>query len=271
MTGTSNEFFKKRLTNEAKNKRAIDFLEKFPTISPMFQQFLKLKNQTDRPDGGVYTRGHSCEPMSFMKSQRWEYVDRTLDLAIIDFRQVPKPLPGTSDNSRALSLLKFLADHLRPSMSFPSIWLWIVGDAFDLEKVTAFAASNMKDFDMTKSKYFPCKAERLDNVTNCSEAAPVTLLFLFKQGSQHVAKVQRSWKAKYTASTTSYYTDPSKNNEGKYRLHATELRMEFYLNILQSFAYRGDNVIGIYVGSKCMIAAKVGWIRHLTLLSSGRR
>lgn len=271
IAATPNEFFKKRLTNEAKNKRAVDFTEKYPTICPMLERFLKLKNRINHPRGGVCIRGHSIEPMSFTKNHRWEYVDRTLHLAIIDFRQVPKPLPGTSNNSIALSLLKFLGDHLRPSMSSPTIWLWIVGDAFDLERVTAFAATHMKDFDLKKSKYFPSKAERLDSVTSRSEAAVVTLLFLFKKGSEHVAKVQHSWMAKYSASSSPYYLEPSKNNEGKYRHHAAELRMEFYLNILQSFAYRGDNIIGIYVGTKCMIAAKVQFHRLSSFVSSNRR
>ena len=48
---------------------------------------------------------------------------------------------------------------------------------------------HMKDFDLKKSKYFPNKAEWLDNVTSRSEAAVVTLLFLFKKESEHVAKV----------------------------------------------------------------------------------
>ena len=164
LTATPNEFFKKRLTNEAKNKRALDFLEKYPMISPMLQRFLQLKNRC--PGGGIYIQGHNVESMSFTKSHRWEYVERTLHLAIIDFRQVPTTEPGTSHSSVALSLLKFLADHMRPSMSTPTIWLWIVGDAFDFDTVVSFAATHMKDFDLKKSRYFPSKAERLDNVTS---------------------------------------------------------------------------------------------------------
>ena len=92
---------------------------------------------------------------------------------------------------------------------------------------------HMKNFDLKNSKYFLRKVERLDNLTNQSEAAAVTLLFLFKkESSEHVAKVQALWKAKYSASSSLYYLEPSKSNEGKYRHHAAELRMEFYLNIL---------------------------------------
>ena len=198
----------------------------------MLQRFLQLKNRIDRPRGGIYIRGHNVEPMSFTKNHKWEYVEKTLHLAIIDFCQVSKPLPGTSHNSVASSLLKFLANHLRPLMSTPTIWLWLVGDAFDFDSVVSFAATHMRDFDLKKSKYFPSKAERLDNVTNRSVATTVTLLFLFKKGSNHVAKVQASLKAKYSASSRPYYLEPSKNNEGKYRHHAAQLRMEFYLNIM---------------------------------------
>jgi len=68
-------------------------------------------------------------------------------------------------------------------------------------------------------------------------------------------------KAVYrTPDSTEYYRDPSKNNEAKWRTCASELRMEFYLQILESFSSSGENVVGIYAGSKCMLAAKVSLV-----------
>ena len=54
-----------------------------------------------------------------------------------------------------------------------------------------------------------------------------------------------------------HVTRSPKNNEGKWRLRPTELRMEFYLNILQDFAATSENVLAVFVGRKFMLAAKV--------------
>ena len=59
-----------------------------------------------------------------------------------------------------------------------------------------------------------------------------------------------------------YYTDPSKNNEGKWRLRLTELKMEFYLNILQDFAAASENILAVFTGRKFMLAAKVKILDH---------
>ena len=66
-----------------------------------------------------------------------------------------------------------------------------------------------------------------------------------------------SIKKEYRTSTNPYYVYLAQNHEAKYRFHKSELRMEFYLDILQSFAVRGENVIGVYCGAKFMIAAMV--------------
>ena len=65
-----------------------------------------------------------------------------------------------------------------------------------------------------------------------------------------------------TPQTCVYYTDPSKNNEGKWRLRPTELRMEFYVNILQDFAAASENILAVFTGRKFMLARKVKIIDH---------
>ena len=65
-----------------------------------------------------------------------------------------------------------------------------------------------------------------------------------------------------TPQTCVYYTDPSKNNEGKWRLRPTELRMEFYMNILQDFAAASENILAVFTGRKFMLAGKVNIIDH---------
>ena len=70
-------------------------------------------------------------------------------------------------------------------------------------------------------------------------------------------------KGIYTTPVTCvYYTDPPKNNEGKWRLRSIELRMEFYLNILQDFAATSENILAVFTGRKFMLAAKVKILAH---------
>ena len=84
------------------------------------------------------------------------------------------------------------------------------------------------------------------------------LLFLFKHGNAYADEACRRMKGIYTTPQTCvYYTDPSKNNEGKWRLRPMELRMEFYLNILQDFAAASENILAVFMGHKFMLAAKV--------------
>ena len=58
-------------------------------------------------------------------------------------------------------------------------------------------------------------------------------------------------------SDVSYYSEVGRYNEVKYRVEPSELRMEFYLEIMKLFCRAGENFVGIHCGSKCLLAAKV--------------
>jgi hypothetical protein len=51
----------------------------------MFKRFLKMKNQMDRPGGDIFIRGLESKPLGFCTSTVWQYQNRNLPLAIIDF------------------------------------------------------------------------------------------------------------------------------------------------------------------------------------------
>ena len=121
-----------------------------------------------------------------------------------------------------------------------------------------FAEIRMPEFDIMHSTYILSKAEMLNNVSTRGTAPDVPLLFLFKRGNAYADEARRRMKGVYTTPQMCvYYTDPSKNNEGKWRLRPTELRMEFYLNILQDFAAASENIFAVFTGRKFMLAAKV--------------
>ena len=77
----------------------------------------------------------------------------------------------------------------------------------------------MPEFDIMHSTYIPSKAEMLNNVSTHGTAPDVPLLFLFKRGKVYADEARRKMKGVYTTPQMCvYYTDPSKNNEGKWRL-----------------------------------------------------
>ena len=103
----------------------------------------------------------------------------------------------------------------------------------------------------------------LNNVSTCGTAPDVPLLFFFKRRNTYADEARSRMKGVYTTPTTCvYYIDPSKNNEGKWRLRPTKLRMEFYLNILQDFAATSKNILDVFTGRKFMLAAKVKILAH---------
>ena len=121
-----------------------------------------------------------------------------------------------------------------------------------------FAETRMPEFDIMHLTYIPSKVEMLNNFSTRGTAPNVPLLFLFKRGNAYADEARRKMKGIYTTPVLCvYYTDPSKNNEGKWRLRSTELRMEFYLNILQDFAAASENILALFTARKFMLAAKV--------------
>ena len=255
----SADFFKKRLTNEAVNKRLSDMTDKFDELNDMLKTFLSHKYRLQEPAGKIQLRGHDATSMAFrVRNSKWRYNARKgLSFGIADFREAPKHKPSPDPLAPA-PLFPFLTKLLElddPPMTKPSVWLWITASPLDGDTASAFIASYYKDYEYEASLYKPCKAERLNDVTTRQTAPDVTLHFMFKR---HVPNYIRGLlKKEYSASPILYYNDPSKNHEAKWRLHPSELRMEFYFELLQNFASPGENFFGIYTGAKCMLAAKV--------------
>ena len=54
-----------------------------------------------------------------------------------------------------------------------------------------------------------------------------------------------------------FYLEVGRYNEVKYRVEPSELRMEFYLEIMKLFCRARENFIGIHCNSKCLLVAKV--------------
>jgi len=61
----------------------------------------------------------------------------------------------------------------------------------------------------------------------------------------------------YRAPDPDVFNKPRQYNELKYRIYNTELRMEFYINILKKFSISGRAVMSVFAGSKFTLAAMV--------------
>ena len=251
------DYFRRRLQNEAWSKRITDMQAQFPEVHSMLTQFLKLKYRTFRPRGGVQVRGVDIVNCSLERSISFIYTKRVLNFSVLDCRFVPKV--KASDTTIAIDLfLRCVGEKLERAITTPNLWLFIVRDDDDRVAAMKFAKTRMPEFDIMHSMYIPSKAEMLNNVSTCGMALDVPLLFIFKRENAYADEACRRMKGIYTTPQTCvYYTDPSKNNEGKWRLRPTELRMEFYLNILQDFAAASENILAVFTGRKFMLAAKV--------------
>ena len=223
----------------------------------MLTQFSKLRYRTFRPQGGVQIRGVDIVNCCLERSTSFVYTERVLNFSVLDCRSVPKV--KASDTTTAIDpFLPCEGEKLEPTITTPNLWLFIVEDDDDRVAAMKFAETRMPEFDIMHSTYIPSKAEMLNNVSTRGMALDVPLLFLFKRGNAYADEARRRMKGIYTTPQTCvYYTDPSKNNEGKWRLRPTELRMEFYLNILQDFTATSENIFVVFTGHKFMLAAKV--------------
>ena len=113
----------------------------------------------------------------------------------------------------------------------------------------------VEKFNLYPSKYIPAPFERLGGYSAKSKLATsnVHLLFLINNEMEHPPAV----KKQYQAPQHVVYEKPRKYNELQYSMYSIELRMEFYIRILDMFCEQGDSVFELYDGTKPMVASLV--------------
>jgi hypothetical protein len=90
-----------------------------------------------------------------------------------------------------------------------------------------------------------------------SNLPDVFLIFLVKKGDREVERLRSKIRKEYHAHEIPYYVEAGKYQEMKYRLCASELLMEFYLDLLFDLCRPGERLLGIFKGSKCLVAMQV--------------
>jgi hypothetical protein len=144
-----------------------------------------------------------------------------------------------------------------PSISMPAMWLWIVNMENMLAQAAKCARESFTNYSIRESKYILAKNERLYDGTARKQSPDVFFLFLVKKGDREAEGLRGKILLEYHAPDIPYYLEAGKYQELKYGLSSSELRMEFYLDLLYDFCRPGDRFLGIYIGSKCLVAMKV--------------
>jgi hypothetical protein len=116
-------------------------------------------------------------------------------------------------------------------------------DLYDIEYLDYWAASNERLVDWAANN-------RLTRGT-------VFLIFLVRKSYRASKRDPIVIPKAFVALQTSIYSKPRKYNELEYRFDTSELRMEFYLRVLEMFCKPGDSMFSIFGGWKVLCAGLV--------------
>ena len=120
-----------------------------------------------------------------------------------------------------------------PNFSEASVWLWIHESDVRARQSADFVKQFMPEYESTYSVYRASCNERLNDAKTRASPAAVYLLFLLKLGDDCASRLRQNVKAEFAVpSDVPYYSEVGRYNEVKYRVEPSELRMEFYLEIM---------------------------------------
>jgi hypothetical protein len=234
-------YFAKRLTNEGKLKRACEFQEKFLEVLHFLQNFLRLKNNFSVSSSSAKFRTLKRDSLEFGRDWTYEPGKR-LSFALFDLRDTPgHSVPEDHVKNPHFSLLfAALRSMKTPTISKPAMWLWIMNSANRLAQAAEYARESFTNYTIRESKYIPAKNERLYDGSVRKQSPDAFLLFMVKNDETKAQGLRGKILSEYRASNIPYYLEAGKNQELKYRLSSSELRMEFYLDLLFDFCRPGD-------------------------------
>jgi hypothetical protein len=147
-----------------------------------------------------------------------------------------------------------------PDIREPHVWLWVV-DHEKLAAVTDFYEGYIKhEYNLFHSTYLPCKTEGITAINEArgiKQVEAVSLMFL----TYNKLRAGRApIKSSHFKKLYSVPPPPPKElfQETLYSVYpGNELRMEFYVSVLQGLAMDGETVYNVFGGSKFIYAAMV--------------
>ena len=257
------DFFSGAKQTRNKNRK---IEELSPYAKQFFKVFLKQKKEFVKPVGRAYFRPYNTTTTKLgpWPENTWENLAHLLVLGIMDFRRVP----GFPQVNKTTALRPYFEDFTnalqkqsQPVINETPVWLWICGSKEAEIQVSTFAQKSIFTdvYDMHYADYWPSANERLEDraANNKLARSKVHLIFLIRKSYAASRAEPLVIPSAFAAPQTSVYTKPRKYNELEYRIDTSELRMEFYLRILEMFCKPGDAILSIFGGGKVMCAGMV--------------
>lgn len=244
-----------------KNK---SIFELSPYAEEFFRVFLANKGKFVIPKGKANYRPYNLDNdvLSPWSDDAWnEHTAKRLKLGIMDFRNLPGALEQAGSSSAApyfYNFLQVLEQIEDPSVTELPVWIWICRDRDSQAKIVHHVSHSKfgELYNSHYAEYVPGKYERLEDQPSNSKRAQtnVQIIYMFKKGFR--PKI-RSLPKVFEAPFTAVFTTPGGYNELDYRMYNTELRMEFYLQLLDLFCRDGDAILTVFGGGKLTCAAWV--------------
>ena len=253
-------YFSTSKQTKARNKTAAMIN---PKAAKFFRVFLERKmlftEQTTLAHLHPYSIGWN-ELMNWPENVWTTQMVDIILLGVIDFRCILGVLEKENSSIEKpffLEVLRAMQKTKQPLLEEIKSWLFIVADESDQSQVLAFVEKNemLKTFRRDFCDYHPAKNERLyDLPANSTKALKkVPLIFLQAKDTTFQGKIP----SEYFAPDTIKYNDAKRYNELPFRMYNMELRMEFYLWLVEMFCLPGLGVFSVFAGSKLTCAALV--------------
>ena len=174
----------------------------------------------------------SQESVSLSLLREWNYnEDLVAGFGLMYLRIAPATADRDSDSHDPafFAFMHKIRRMSKPAFTNPCVWLWIHSSEEQAKQSTAFVRKFLPEYETIQSVYRSSKNKRLDDAKTRAPPALVHLLFLFKRGEDHASRLLQNVRKEFTVpSDVPYYTDVGRYMEAKYRVYASELRMEFY-------------------------------------------
>jgi hypothetical protein len=149
----------------------------------------------------------------------------------------------------------------QPAMTKPPNWHWICELKEAEVQVSTYVHKTMFTdlYDVEYSDYWPTSNERLEDwaVNNRLVRGMVFLIFLVWKSYRMSKRDPIVISKVFAAPQTSVYSKPRKYNKLEYRIDTLELRMEFYLRVLEMLCKPGDNMFSVFGSGKVLCAGVV--------------
>ncbi|KAG0556428.1 hypothetical protein KC19_11G053000, partial [Ceratodon purpureus] len=227
------------------NSRATQFRNKLakdlsPYAVEFFKTFLKVRHAFKCPSAEMWFLPFIREPrLAFgsWPSDIWRLAGGALTFGIIDFRFLPTYKTRqnyTLENPFFMEFFNMIEEYGQPQFNDVRHWLLICGDDEDFAQVLTWVERNT----LSESRWNPSNS--------C-----FSLMIIYLR-----TKCQRQKPlSEYRTADHPLYKDNRKFNERRYAMYPSELRMEFYLQVLDTFCSTGVAVYQLYAGTKSLIAA----------------